>query len=79
MPFRLFAEKDEEFSVDAELSAEDVPKRLSVWCYDVVVSDYQRPVMDRIAPLKSIRSTGERYRISISPAEVGYRHEGDEL
>ncbi len=59
-PFKLFMEKDGEFSVDTVPSAEEALERLSAERYDAVVSDYQMPGMDGIGLLKNLRSTGRK-------------------
>ena len=55
---KLFMEKDGKFSVDTVPSEAKVLDSLSSGCYDAVVSDYQMPEMDGIAPLRKLRQVG---------------------
>ena len=59
-PFKLFMEKDGEFSVDTVPSAAEALDSLSSGRYDAVVSDYQMPEMDGIALLRKLRQAGNR-------------------
>ena len=57
---RLFLESDGEVEVDTCTSAGEACERLKTKKYDVIVSDFQMPVMDGIAFLKLIRARGDR-------------------
>ncbi|MDD4138172.1 MAG: PAS domain S-box protein, partial [Methanoregula sp.] len=57
-PTRLSLEKNGRFQVDTSLSAQDALEKIQVRHYDVIVSDYQMPVMNGIQFLKRLRESG---------------------
>ena len=55
---KIFLERTGDFTVDTLTSATAALKALDRTSYDCVISDYQMPVMDGIAFLKTVRSRG---------------------
>ena len=55
---KLFLEKTDQFCVDITSDTPDVPNLLTTTHYDAIISDYEMPLMDGIALLKTIRSSG---------------------
>lgn len=55
---RVYLERAGDFTVETRTSAKDAITLLETTTFDAIVSDYQMPVMDGIAFLKHIRSTG---------------------
>jgi PAS domain S-box-containing protein len=55
---KLFLEKTGDFRVDTVISATEALDILAKTSYDCIISDYQMPVMDGIAFLKTFRSKG---------------------
>ncbi|MDD1703429.1 MAG: response regulator, partial [Methanoregula sp.] len=53
---KIILEKTGEYLVDIATSAPDALSRLTTSDYDLILSDYQMPVMDGIAFLKEVRS-----------------------
>ncbi len=53
---KLFLEMSGEIEVDTAISAQDALGKLRTGDYDVVISDYQMPIMDGIAFLKKLRA-----------------------
>jgi len=51
-------QQEEDFRVDTAISAEETLRKLSEEGYDVVVSDYQMPVMDGLEFLSELRRQG---------------------
>ncbi len=56
---RIYLAKNKEKAVDTAQSAGEALKKLKKETYDVIVSDYDMPVMTGIELLKSIRSSGD--------------------
>jgi PAS domain S-box-containing protein len=55
---KIFLERTGDFRVDTVTSASAALDTLTRTSYDCIISDYQMPVMDGIAFLKTVRSTG---------------------
>jgi PAS domain S-box-containing protein len=55
-PIKHYLEKKEHFSVDTATSAKDALERMKNKKYDVIVSDYQMPLVDGIQLLKKLRA-----------------------
>jgi PAS domain S-box-containing protein len=55
---RIYLQKHKNFSLDSALSAEEALGKMKKEAYDVIVSDYDMPVMNGIEFLKKIRSSG---------------------
>jgi len=55
---KIFLERTGDFRVDSVASAPAALDILASTSYDCIISDYQMPVMDGIAFLKNVRSTG---------------------
>lgn len=56
---RIYLTKNKEMGIDTAQSAAEALEKLKNWTYDVIVSDYDMPVMTGIEFLKTIRTSGD--------------------
>ncbi len=56
---RIYLEKNKEMKIDTAPSAAEALEKIKIAPYDVIVSDYDMPVMTGIEFLKAIRSSGD--------------------